>query len=93
MISACLKNPIVEGNLTILEMMAEMDKLRQENKQLLIENKRLHNSIIVNQDIEGNDNKDIGMINEYEEEYLCGCESEENLKAYDEALSNMSVRK
>ena len=34
MINVCLKNPIVEGNLTILEMMAELDKLRQENEQL-----------------------------------------------------------
>lgn len=34
MIEACLKNPVVEGNLTILEMMYELDKLKQENEEL-----------------------------------------------------------
>ena len=33
------------------------------------------------------------MLNEYEEEYLCGCESEEDFRTYEEALSNMSVKK
>lgn len=37
MINASLKNPIVEKNLTILEMMAEMDKLREENMELKVE--------------------------------------------------------
>ena len=68
---------------------ADKLELKKENLQLRSDNIVLHNKI--NENSEEND--DIGMINEYEEEYLCGCESEENLKAYDEALNNMSVKK
>jgi len=89
--NACLKNPI-------LEMMAEMDKLRQENEQLTKEKDEwkegfmiLHNKM---EEQKQNDNKeDIGMLNKYEKDYLCGCESEENLDAYSKALENCSIRR
>lgn len=64
MINASLKNPIVEGNLTILEMMYEMDKLREENEQLLIENKRLHN-VIEDKYEESSKEEDLSYIDEY----------------------------
>ena len=94
---------LIDGQPTLMDIYKEMNRLKLENEclkadkyelqdeisQLRSDNIVLHNKI--NENSEEND--DIGMINEYEEEYLCGCESEENLKAYDEALSNMSVRK
>ena len=61
-------------------------ELKKENLQLRNDNNELHNKINENTD-------DIGMLNEYEEEYLCGCESEEDLKAYEEALNNCSIKK
>lgn len=64
MINASLKNPIVEGNLTILEMMYEMDKLRKENEQLKTDNMRLHN-VIEDKYEESSKEEDLSYIDEY----------------------------
>lgn len=94
---------LIDGQPTLMDLYKEMNRLKLENEclkadkhelqkevlQLRSDNIVLHNKLNEN----SNDDTDIGMLDEYEEEYLCGCESDEDLKAYDEALSNMSVRK
>lgn len=44
------KNPMVKGNLTVLELMAEMDNLKKENEDLRIENieLRIDNELLHN---------------------------------------------
>ena len=64
MINASLNNPVVEGNLTILEMMCELDKLKQENEELLTENERLHN-VIEDKYEESSKEEDLSYIDEY----------------------------
>ena len=84
----------IYSRLNKLELENEMLKannyeLQKQNLQLRSDNMILHNKL--NGNCEGNN--DIGMLNEYEEEYLCGCESEEELRNYEKALNNMSVKK
>lgn len=55
-------------------------ELQKENLQLRNDNILLHNRLDEN-------NKDSSMLNEYEKEYLCGCESEEELKAMQKAYA------
>lgn len=95
--------PLIDGQPTLIEILTEMNRLKLENECLKANNRELQKEVMqlrsdkIELHNERNENSeedaDISMLNEYEEEYLCGCESEENLKAYEEALSNMSVRK
>lgn len=86
------KDILVELNRLQLEnecLKADKLELQKEVIQLRNDKNELHNSVNEN----SKENDDIGMLNEYEEEYLCGCESEEDFNAYDKALSNMSVKR
>ena len=65
----------------------EKTKLLAENYQLKLDNEMLHNKL--NEE----ENDDPSLLGNYETSYYCGCESEEELKTYEEALSNMSVKK
>ena len=59
---------------------ANNNELQKQNLQLRNDNQVLHNKLNEN-------NNDPSLLNEYEEEYLCGCESEEDLKAMAEAYA------
>jgi regulator of replication initiation timing len=61
----------IESNLTILEMMAEIERLKQENQQLKEENNKLrndndnlHSLIFASQNIEDEDNNQSGWTEE-----------------------------
>jgi 1,2-phenylacetyl-CoA epoxidase catalytic subunit len=71
--NACetLGQPIVEGNLTILQMMAEIDRLKQENEQLESERNQwrndyiaLHNKVVNEESITFEDGKLVNNNNE-----------------------------
>ena len=71
------QNEIVEGNLTILEMMAELDKLRLENQQLTKERDDFKEGFMILHNIieeqKQNDNKEFLNNDEggyTEDEYL-----------------------
>jgi len=86
---------------TFKDILAELNRLKLENKCLKADKQELQKEVIQlrndkqvlhNKSNENSkENDDIGMLNEYEEEYLCGCESEEDLKTYEEALNNCSI--
>lgn len=97
-----IESPVDMKNPSILQILEELNRLQLENdvlkadkKELLKEIQQLKNDKMVLHNIDENseDNQDIGILNEYVEEYLCGCESKEELKNYEEALNNMSVKK
>ena len=86
--------PLIDGQPTLMDLYKEMNRLKLENEclkannyelkkenlQLRSDNQVLHNKLNEN-------SNDSSMLNEYEEEYLCGCESEENLKAMQQAYA------
>lgn len=87
---------------TLMEIYERLNKLELENKFLKADNYELKkqnlqlrndNQVLHNRLNENSEDDDIGMLNEYEEQYLCGCESEEEFKTYEKALNNMSVKK
>ena len=94
------KIELIDRQPTLTEILTEMNRLKlengclkadnrelqEENLQLRNDNKVLHNRLNVEE------NDDPSLLYEHEEEYLCGCESEEDLKAYEEALNNCSVK-
>lgn len=63
---------------------ADKFELQKENMQLRNDNQVLHNRLNENSQEE---NDDPSMLNEYEEQYLCGCESEAELKAMQQAYA------
>jgi predicted RNase H-like nuclease (RuvC/YqgF family) len=84
--STCKKIEVESQNPTLMEMMAEMDRLRKENKFLLnqiielrLSNELLHNSI------EGI-NKNSDEANDFQT-----CDSEEYLEAYANAFNDVSL--
>jgi len=87
---------------TLMDIYERLNKLELENKFLKADNYELKKqnlqlrsdiNVLHNNPNENNENTDdIGMLNEYEEEYLCGCESNEDFNAYEEALNNCSVK-
>jgi hypothetical protein len=87
---------------TLMEIYTEMNRLKLENECLKADNYELKKqnlqlrsdiNVLHNRLNENNEEKDDpSMLNEYEEEYLCGCESEEDFNAYEEALNNCSVK-
>ena len=87
-ISETVGQPIVKGNLTILQMMAEVDKLKQENENLRqardhykYNYELLHNKI-VNEECTSSNNQE----NNYDDSQLADDENYELMtKAYAEA--------
>jgi predicted nuclease with TOPRIM domain len=84
------------------ELRVKVYKLEKENKQLKSNQEKLvevntdfetNNDVLHNGLNENSENNDIGMLNEYENSYYCGCKSEEELKNYEKALNNMTVKK
>ena len=98
--NACFKNEVVEGNLTILEMMYELDKLKQENEQLKADKSELskerdewkegftllHNMMEEQKD--NTENYDDRTIFEREESDI---EEDELANAYAEASKNYNL--
>ena len=87
---------------TLMQIYSRLNKLELENEILKANNYELQKqnlqlrsdiNVLHNKINENSEDKDLGMLNEYEEEYLCGCESEEELRNYEKALNNMSVKK
>lgn len=76
---------------TIFELMGEISRLKKENEQLKADNIVLHSKLNNQNTTKDFSNDDIGMLDEYEEEYLSGCESEEDLEDYEKAFDNYSL--
>ena len=93
---------LIDGQPTLMDIYKEMNRLKLENECLKADKYELQDEIsqlrsdnmILHNKLNGNcEDKDLGMLNKYEDSYYCGCESEEELRNYEKALNNMSVKK
>lgn len=91
-----IESPVNCDNPTLLQILEELNRLQLENDVLKADKKELLREI---QQLKSDKNElhnkpiDIGMLNEYEKSYYCGCESKEELDMYIEKLNNCSVKK
>jgi hypothetical protein len=84
-----VKQNEIECNMTMLEMMAEIERLRKENQKLEYDNDLLHN-IIENQNemINTQNNDDPSLLGDYENDNI-----EIDYEAYANEFKNISLNR
>ena len=91
--NTCKQIEVEYQNLTIIEMISEIERLTQELTDAKVENYMLRNdNEALHNRLNEEESDDPSLLDKYEKEYLYGCESEEDLRGYEKAFDNYSLK-